>query len=183
MLYSSKPQHRESGLMCSGSMDDVDKTEHFLPETNNHPTLSIPHSGFCPLNGASIGPSLAALPFSATAAFPYIVCSISYFLLSCKIRLLHIGWKKEKVVNLCTTFKMNLQIMKKSVSPIRTHPWRKRWDSNPRALADNLISSQARYDHFDTLPYRIFDLCNPVTWFRVSPVMTTWIPLQLAVGG
>ena len=41
--------------------------------------------------------------------------------------------------------------------------WRKRWDSNPRALADNLISSQARYDHFDTLPYRIFNLCNPVT--------------------
>ena len=30
--------------------------------------------------------------------------------------------------------------------------WRKRWDSNPRALADYLISSQARYDHFDTLP-------------------------------
>ena len=58
--------------MCSGSMDDVDKTEHFLPETNNHPTLSIPHSGFCPLNGASIGPSLAALPFSAEVAFPYI---------------------------------------------------------------------------------------------------------------
>ena len=126
--------------MCSGSMDDVDKTEHFLPETNNHPTLSIPHSGFCPLNGASIGPSLAALPFSAEAAFPYIVCNISYFLLSCKIRLLHIGWKKKKVVNFCTTFKMNLQIMKKWVSPIRTHPWRKRWDSNPRALADNLIS-------------------------------------------
>jgi len=94
-------------------MDDVDKTEHFLPETNNHPTLSIPHSEFCPLNGASIGPSLAALPFSAEAAFPYIVCSISYFLLSCKIRLLHIGWKKKKVVNFCTTFKMNLQIMKK----------------------------------------------------------------------
>ena len=135
MLYSSKPQHRESGLMCSGSMDDVD-------------------SGFCPLNGASIGPSLAALPFSAEAAFPYIVCNISYFLLSCKIRLLHIGWKKKKVVNFCTTFKMNLQIMKKWVSPIRTHPWRKRWDSNPRALADNLISSQARCDHFDTTPCR-----------------------------
>ena len=26
-----------------------------------------------------------------------------------------------------------------------------------------VISSQARYDHFDTLPYRIFNLCNPVT--------------------
>ena len=30
--------------------------------------------------------------------------------------------------------------------------WRKRWDSNPRTLADQLISSQSRYDHFDTLP-------------------------------
>lgn len=30
--------------------------------------------------------------------------------------------------------------------------WRKRWDSNPRTLAGNLISSQGRYDHFDTLP-------------------------------
>lgn len=30
--------------------------------------------------------------------------------------------------------------------------WRRRWDSNPRALADYLISSQARYDHFDTSP-------------------------------
>ena len=30
--------------------------------------------------------------------------------------------------------------------------WRSGWDSNPRALADNLISSQARCDHFDTAP-------------------------------
>ena len=29
---------------------------------------------------------------------------------------------------------------------------RKRWDSNPRAREGYLISSQARYDHFDTLP-------------------------------
>ena len=29
--------------------------------------------------------------------------------------------------------------------------------------ADVANSSQARYDHFDTLPYRIFNLCNPVT--------------------
>ena len=29
---------------------------------------------------------------------------------------------------------------------------RKRWDSNPRALADNCISSAARYDHFDNSP-------------------------------
>ena len=30
--------------------------------------------------------------------------------------------------------------------------WRRRWDLNPRAPEDNLISSQARYDLFDTSP-------------------------------
>ena len=30
--------------------------------------------------------------------------------------------------------------------------WRRRWDSNPRALSDNAISSRARYDRFDTSP-------------------------------
>ena len=82
--------------MCNGKKDDADKAGLFLPETNSHPASNIPRSAFCPLNGASIGPSLAALPFSAEAAFPYIVCNISYFLLSCKIRLLHIGRKKGK---------------------------------------------------------------------------------------
>ena len=33
--------------------------------------------------------------------------------------------------------------------------WRKRWDSNPRAREGYLISSQARDDHFDTLPYML----------------------------
>ena len=32
--------------------------------------------------------------------------------------------------------------------------WRRRWDSNPRALSRKLISSQPRYDHFDTSPSR-----------------------------
>ena len=32
--------------------------------------------------------------------------------------------------------------------------WRRRWDSNPRALSGNTISSRARYDHFDTSPSR-----------------------------
>ena len=31
--------------------------------------------------------------------------------------------------------------------------WRSGWDSNPRNLAVQLISSQSRYDHFDTSPY------------------------------
>ena len=35
--------------------------------------------------------------------------------------------------------------------------WRTGWDSNPRAgVTDKLISSQSRYDHFDTRPYIIF---------------------------
>ena len=36
-----------------------------------------------------------------------------------------------------------------------------RWDSNPRAREDYLISSQARYDHFDTLPYAVTFLQLP----------------------
>ena len=40
--------------------------------------------------------------------------------------------------------------------------WRKRWDSNPRALSDNRISSAARYDHFDTLPH-----CRLLTTFHI----------------
>ena len=31
--------------------------------------------------------------------------------------------------------------------------WRRRWDSNPRTLADQTISSRSRYDHFDMSPY------------------------------
>ena len=30
--------------------------------------------------------------------------------------------------------------------------WRRVWDSNPRALSYNCISSAARYDHFDNSP-------------------------------
>ena len=33
--------------------------------------------------------------------------------------------------------------------------WRRGWDSNPRGLAPKLISSQPRYDRFDTSPYEI----------------------------
>ena len=30
--------------------------------------------------------------------------------------------------------------------------WRSGWDSNPRVVSDKLISSQPRYDRFDTAP-------------------------------
>lgn len=41
--------------MYSDSMDGADKAELFPSETNSHPASSIPHSEFCPLNGASFG--------------------------------------------------------------------------------------------------------------------------------
>ena len=31
--------------------------------------------------------------------------------------------------------------------------WRSGWDSNPRVVSDKLISSQPRYDRFDTAPH------------------------------
>lgn len=40
--------------MCSDNKDDADKMGHFLSETNNHSTSSIPHSEFCLLNDVSI---------------------------------------------------------------------------------------------------------------------------------
>ena len=46
---------------------------------------------------------------------------------------------------------------------------RRQWDSNPRALADNRISSAARYDHFDTLPYMVSSHSFPIAgenWWR-----------------
>ncbi len=33
--------------------------------------------------------------------------------------------------------------------------WRRGWDSNPCDVAVKLISSQPRYDHFDTSPYML----------------------------
>ena len=38
--------------------------------------------------------------------------------------------------------------------------WRSGWDSNPRAVARKLISSQPRYDLFDTAPYNIKLISN-----------------------
>ena len=36
---------------------------------------------------------------------------------------------------------------------VNVHFWRSGWDSNPRTVARHLISSQGRYDLFDTAPY------------------------------
>ena len=47
------------------------------------------------------------------------------------------------------------ELIKKQGSCLKQKPcnWRTGWDSNPRAgITDKLISSQPRYDHFDTRP-------------------------------
>ncbi len=51
-----------------------------------------------------------------------------------------------------------LWLLKKAgASDMKLAPtWRGGWDSNPRAVARKLISSQPRYDHFDTAAYKVF---------------------------
>lgn len=48
--------------------------------------------------------------------------------------------------------------------PCATASWRRRWDSNPRGIAAKLISSQSRYDRFDTSAYLVF-IAPPRTAF------------------
>ena len=51
---------------------------------------------------------------------------------------------------------MNNKNPRRSLNSARK--WRRVWDSNPRAVARKLISSQPRYDHFDNSPYKIVRL-------------------------
>ena len=44
----------------------------------------------------------------------------------------------------------------KKQRPVGCCLWRRRWDSNPRGIAAKLISSQSRYDRFDTSAYLVF---------------------------
>ena len=44
--------------------------------------------------------------------------------------------------------------------------WRRGWDSNPRYIAVYLISSQGRYDHFDTSPKCRRGACNYYPHYR-----------------
>ena len=56
--------------------------------------------------------------------------------------------------------------IKKSLPNVKlsSDTWRRRWDSNPRDIAVKLISSQSRYDRFDTSAYLIF-IAPPRTAF------------------
>jgi hypothetical protein len=40
--------------------------------------------------------------------------------------------------------------------------WRRGWDSNPRVVSHKLISSQPRYDRFDTSPHNIAKALYPI---------------------
>ena len=66
----------------------------------------------------------------------------------------------------------NYFYLKRTVQAKRLHCsfWRSGWDSNPRAVARKLISSQPRYDLFDTAPYNIWltfqSTCNIISYFK-----------------
>ena len=64
--------------------------------------------------------------------------------------------------------------------------WRRRWDSNPRGIAAKLISSQSRYDRFDTSAYLVF-IAPPRTAFGkmrdFDEILGTRPPIKPAVMG
>ena len=64
----------------------------------------------------------------------------------------NIPYKKLPETKFCRITKEPILSDKLICTNYCRYSWRKRWDSNPRALSDNRISSAARYDHFDTLP-------------------------------
>ena len=94
---------------------------------------------------------------------PYFtrVFGVFFFLHFCKRRQkdgcfsLFLAWKK------CSFGKV--RIKKSPENPVFSRLlWRRGWDSNPCALSRKLISSQPRYDHFDTSP------CIPNVFHRVQ---------------
>ena len=69
-------------------------------------------------------------------------------------------WKKSKSTDRrrVSAKKPLLEIKQMSaicLVQVEVFRWRSGWDSNPRAVAGKLISSQPRYDHFDTAAYQI----------------------------
>ena len=61
------------------------------------------------------------------------------------------GWRNAQWFGLCSELKKEKPAAGKT--DYWRDFWRSGWDSNPRNLAVQLISSQSRYDHFDTAPY------------------------------
>ena len=53
--------------------------------------------------------------------------------------------------------------------------WRRGWDSNPCAIARKLISSQPRYDHFDTSPY---DSSSGITTNCLNSIQQISLPVK-----
>ena len=82
----------------------------------------------------------------AVASLPWLLCNREPGADSCFPFLLQLTTAHALHPLVSAKIKNPTQIMG------RTFYWRKRWDSNPRAREDYLISSQARYDHFDTFP-------------------------------
>ena len=72
----------------------------------------------------------------------------------CKLTFVHdVLTNRESKTNFVGISQIYRVLSKKEIPRKRKHSrgiWRSGWDSNPRAIARKLISSQPRYDHFDT---------------------------------
>ena len=69
-----------------------------------------------------------------------------------KQKLLDAQERQKEYRRLCGRSYDNRYLDYKTPSDRSDGAWRRRWDSNPRGLSPYLISSQGRYDHFDTPP-------------------------------
>ena len=61
----------------------------------------------------------------------------------------------DTFTRICQYFSTNFFTKKAAGKNLLLFIWRCGWDSNPRYREVQLISSQSRYDHFDTTPYML----------------------------
>ncbi len=126
-------------------------------------------------------------PISITApsSHPLMQCSVVWGSVLPNVLPITVKGERENLTENSARDRMRREKDRKKPANTRFtgFEWRSGWDSNPRNLAVQLISSQSRYDHFDTAPRFISTSAPRKTGrtdgeFRVSPVMTTSIPLQ-----
>ena len=82
-----------------------------------------------------------------------------------------------------TSGDINMNQPSPGITGIRLTVWRRGWDSNPCAIARKLISSQPRYDHFDTSPdiCRTNELCGKKHYKLSNLKSQVFYPIKLPI--
>ena len=95
-------------------------------------------------------------PISITApsSHPLMQCSVVWGSVLPNVLPITVKGEREKLTENPVRDRMKREKNRKKPANTRFtgFEWRSGWDSNPRNLAVQLISSQSRYDHFDTAP-------------------------------